>query len=563
LLSFFLARAVCTYYGSDWMRHPWTKENIHFMFERRGSVSGVFLNEPFVSAYFRPSSLAANQASNLLSFSEIYALGIILLELELGSTIEKEMLDFPECFAPDRSPVIDADLYTAIKLHEDLYRMEDTHRLLYEVIGICLRPTVLKPYATEMTGFRHAIHKYIVSPLQELIAGSYVEDDPEKVRVSRPTVELDTSLASRGVLSPRHISRSTSPGANQTFPPYPQNPSPAKISRHDSLDNLSSSLSRFSSLCLETEVVNYTHSDYTVGWICALPIEMAACTAMLDKLHPSLHIGSQDNNNYSLGKIGTHNVVIACLPSGVYGTTSAATVAMDMMYSFPSIRHRFMVGIGGGIPSKKNDIRLGDVVVSKPSNTTSGVFQHDMGKILHGSHTKFIGTLNKPPHPLLTAISTLQSRHFLTKSKVCSYLDDMKSRLGSSWCNFMPPNRTTDRLFRSDFAHDESNDTCSKCAATEEQTRPIRSSDHPQIYYGPIVSGNSVVRDSYTRDRLGEQGFLAFEMEAAGLMDRFPCLVIRGICDYSDSHKNKEWQGYAAAAAAAFAKEVLSVIHES
>ncbi|KAL2012539.1 hypothetical protein VTN00DRAFT_64 [Thermoascus crustaceus] len=65
-----------------------------------------------------------------------------------------------------------------------------------------------------------------------------------------------------------------------------------------------------------------------------------------------------------------------------------------------------------------------------------------------------------------------------------------------------------------------------------------------------------------TRDKLAQElGILCFEMEAAGLMDNFPCLVIRGICDYADSHKNKIWQEYAAATAAAYAKELLSVIH--
>lgn len=53
---------------------------------------------------------------------------------------------------------------------------------------------------------------------------------------------------------------------------------------------------------------------------------------------------------------------------------------------------------------------------------------------------------------------------------------------------------------------------------------------------------------------------ICVEMEAAGLMDSFPCLVIRGICDYADSHKNKKWQPYAAATAAAYMKELLSVI---
>jgi nucleoside phosphorylase len=81
------------------------------------------------------------------------------------------------------------------------------------------------------------------------------------------------------------------------------------------------------------------------------------------------------------------------------------------------------------------------------------------------------------------------------------------------------------------------------------------------VHYGLIASGNQVMRHGGTRDRLRrELDVLCFEMEAAGLMDRFPCLVIRGICDYADSHKNKCWQAYAAATAAAYAKELLGVI---
>lgn len=70
-----------------------------------------------------------------------------------------------------------------------------------------------------------------------------------------------------------------------------------------------------------------------------------------------------------------------------------------------------------------------------------------------------------------------------------------------------------------------------------------------------------VMKHGMTRDRLAEKhGILCFEMEAAGLMNLLPCLVIRGICNYSDSHKNKKWQGYAALTAAAYAKELLSVV---
>jgi nucleoside phosphorylase len=107
-----------------------------------------------------------------------------------------------------------------------------------------------------------------------------------------------------------------------------------------------------------------SHEDYTVGWICALPLEMAAATLMLDTIHPSLPNRSTDQNTYTLGKIGEHNIVIACLPGGAYGNVSAATVAMQLLSSFHSIRFGLMVGIGGGVLSSNADIRLGDIVVS-------------------------------------------------------------------------------------------------------------------------------------------------------------------------------------------------------
>src|SRR5277367_7160376 len=93
--------------------------------------------------------------------------------------------------------------------------------------------------------------------------------------------------------------------------------------------------------------------DYTVGWICALPLEMAAAIALLDERHGSLSQPPADHNNYQPGRIGPHNVNIACLPAGVTGTTSAATVAAQMLSTFTSIKFGLMVGIGGGVPSKQ------------------------------------------------------------------------------------------------------------------------------------------------------------------------------------------------------------------
>jgi nucleoside phosphorylase len=92
--------------------------------------------------------------------------------------------------------------------------------------------------------------------------------------------------------------------------------------------------------------------------------------------------------------------------------------------------------------------------------------------------------------------------------------------------------------------------------------RKQRKSNKPVVHYGGIASGNQVVKDAAVRDRLRDE-FNAFcvEMEAAGgLMNGFPCLVIRGICDYADLHKNDAWHPYAAMTAAAYAKEFLQYI---
>lgn len=109
------------------------------------------------------------------------------------------------------------------------------------------------------------------------------------------------------------------------------------------------------------ELETKTHADYTVGWICALSKEQTAATAMLDKRHGDLPNPHHDSNTYTLGSINNHDVVIACLPDGRYGTNAAANVVTLLAGTFPSVRFCLMVGIGGGIPSNK--VRLGDVVV--------------------------------------------------------------------------------------------------------------------------------------------------------------------------------------------------------
>jgi nucleoside phosphorylase len=307
------------------------------------------------------------------------------------------------------------------------------------------------------------------------------------------------------------------------------------------------------------------NQEYTVGWICALPLEMAAATAMLDEPHgrPQEQHKS-DQNTYYLGSIGKHNIVIACLPAGVYGTTSAATVAAQMLFSFESIRIGLMVGIGGGVPSTERDIRLGDVAVGKPGKTLGGVVQYDIGKTIKGGRFTRTGLLNKPPQILLSAVAGLEADHMVEESRIPQFLSEMLITHPTMLAKFSYQGVLNDQLYKADYDHVGEGNTCESCDVSKVIDRPQRSNNAPLIHYGIIASGNQVIRHGVARDRFREEhDIICFEMEAAGLVDNFPCLVIRGICDYADSHKNKRWQNYAAATAAAYAKELLRIIPAS
>ncbi|KAL3458987.1 nucleoside phosphorylase domain-containing protein [Aspergillus heterothallicus] len=266
--------------------------------------------------------------------------------------------------------------------------------------------------------------------------------------------------------------------------------------------------------------------DYTVAWVCALPLEMAVARVMRDKHHPAIMQQASDQNVYTLGSISGHNQL------------------SWLICDKPSLRLRFglMVGIGGGVPSQGADIRLGDVVVSIPIANSSGVVQYDYGKAARDGYFKITRHLNKPPSILLAAVSKMRS----------------ESMLGSQ-CR----RPDTDWLFYSNYEHEtpEGRSNCSACDQANLVYREPRETDEPQIHYGLIASGNQVMKDATKRDRLAtELGVYCFEMEAAGLMDQLPCLVIRGICDYCDSHKHKQWQGYVALSAAVYAKLLLGIV---
>jgi len=306
----------------------------------------------------------------------------------------------------------------------------------------------------------------------------------------------------------------------------------------------------------------YTVEDYQIGWICALPEERAAAMAMLTEEHPKIAQVRQDDNNYELGSIHEHKVVIASTPLGADGPAPAAAVARDMVRSFPELRFVLMVGIGGGIPDLRNhvDIRLGDIVVSKPGQGTGGVVQWDNAKVLTSGKFEHRGHLNQPPNVLLSALASLQSRHEMLPSNVPTHIAQALKRFPKMKETGYSFPATADRLYCS---------TCNKniersgtsCQNHLHYKREPRKDNNPVVHYGIIASGNKVVDSAKLRDQLRDGfGACCVEMEAAGLMNNFPCLVIRGICDYADCHKDDTWHGYAALVAAAYAKELLECV---
>ena len=304
------------------------------------------------------------------------------------------------------------------------------------------------------------------------------------------------------------------------------------------------------------------HEDYTIGWISPLKIEKTAALQMLDEEHQNLEQLPSDHNIYNLGSIGGHNIVIAGL--AMAGSISAATVVAQMMTTFPNIRFGLLVGTGGGVPVKSDSgmVRLGDVVVSRPTGQHSGTIQFDHGKA-EIDVFKRVGALASPPRLLLSAALDLETqRERAYQDPVMKNLQKIDTDV-PGLRKYKYPGIELDHLYPSDYAHADSTLSCGDCGC--ESVRRIQRSpddDHERksrvmVHMGTIGSSELLMKNGVIRDLLArEHGILCFEMEAAGALIDFPCLVIRGISNYSDSHKNDFWQGYAAATAASYARQL-------
>ncbi|KAK6519934.1 hypothetical protein TWF506_000228 [Arthrobotrys conoides] len=305
-------------------------------------------------------------------------------------------------------------------------------------------------------------------------------------------------------------------------------------------------------------MASYTHDDYVIGWISALPIESAAAVIMLDEEHASIPNIQGDKNCYYLGRIGPHNVVIAC--TNETGGVAAAIAATNLTRSFRNVQYILTVGTGGGIPSSKHQIRLGDVVVSEPTGTCPGVVHSDVGVWDENGRFTTTGSLNRPAMGLLRAIGAVKREEIHVRSMIHSLLKHHKGGVsidGPGTEIWKYQGRENDPIYKQDAMLRQTNQDCTECRGRGQQGPEAHAPD-PRIHYGIIASGVQVINNRGRRDKLGQQfGACCVETEAFGLMNYFPCLVIRGISSYADGGKNGDWKGYASLTAAAYAKELL------
>ncbi|RAK95610.1 purine and uridine phosphorylase [Aspergillus ibericus CBS 121593] len=287
-----------------------------------------------------------------------------------------------------------------------------------------------------------------------------------------------------------------------------------------------------------------TRKSYTIAWISPLEVEFTAAYLMLDEDHPPLAQPLGDPNHHTLGRIATHNIVIINLP--ITGNTSTAAAVAHLRRTFPNVRVGLLVGIGGGVPTTTDQgrIRLGDVFGSADC-----------------------GQLSMPPAELLEAMQMVEmKRARLRIDPVKSHLRRIDTTI-RGLRRYAAPGHSQDILYPAEYHHQAPGLSCSEagCDPRKRADDPAVLADEDgredppiTVHPGIIGSGPSLIKDGVVRDRLARRhGVVCFETEAAGALHGFPCLVIRGISDYCDSHKNNVWHGYAAAVAAAYGRELL------
>lgn len=293
--------------------------------------------------------------------------------------------------------------------------------------------------------------------------------------------------------------------------------------------------------------------DYTVVWITPLEIEARAALWLLDERHDGkFPLERGDEYVFHAGTMCGHNTVIATLPAGQeYGTASSAELASHVKRFFPNLWFGLLVGISAGLPHPSRDIRLGDVLVGLPEGDSAGLVAYELGKETKAGFQPLRGghALATTAQIVRSAIGSIKLEAPNDTRKFMSHYEAIRHKEHACG-TFDDPGQDTDLLYATE-------------GGTESivQRDPRPEAQRTRVWYGPIGTGEKLFKNEEKRNALRDQyGLIGLEMEATGTMNRIPVGVIRGVSDYGDHHKDKQWQPYAAAMAASYAKAVLAEI---
>lgn len=298
---------------------------------------------------------------------------------------------------------------------------------------------------------------------------------------------------------------------------------------------------------------------YTVAWFAPLEIEARAALHLLDNRHDgSFRMAPGNDYVFQAGDICGHNVIIATFPAGQkYGTGSAAALASQVKTFFPNLWFGLLVGVAAGLPNLSRnpplDIHLGDILVGLATGNGAGLVAYDLGKETgnHGFELLDHGyALANTATVVRSAIGSIKLKEPNDTNLFLSYYQSIQNKKHPSG-TLTDPGQDKDMLYQFDCDENE--------LLVQREQRP--GSNRTRVWYGSIGSGEKLMKNARERDKLRDKyNLIGLEMEAAGTMDCIPVGVIRGVCDYGDEHKNKDWQPYAAAMAAAYAKAILAEI---
>jgi nucleoside phosphorylase len=551
IFAVILAHTMLQLCGGPWIQETWDAENIFFMFDPETQKLFDFYR-PYIASPLESDQLADVSCDDRMhKYPLILDFARILLEIEYGETIKATEEDYD---AETHKETQDTPFFMIDRVLNEI--ADDVYQDYRNAISACLDIEKFLPHGGffDDPEFQQSIYKYIVAPLEDELFKAFKLKADELYLMNR---HEDTATHNRATINIWSVTETPLQDNQLKVPPMVSGSTHVE---NTTLESSGSIVIRESQTTPSiSSTTTYTPDSYTVAIVCPMGIEMAPVVALLDKDHPDLSF-TRRTNTYTLGQIGEHNVVITVMPE--IGNSRAASVVTQLQNDFQSLQFGLLVGIGGGIPDlNKNDIRLGDVVVSKPTGAFGGVVQFDRGKTNVDNRFERTGSLNKPPQFLMASLEKLSAQHRIKGNQISHNLSIMLKRCPQMAVEkYIHQGEENDVLFKHTYMH-KSSSNCKDCREDNVVERPPRRSTSPVVHYGTIGSANTVVKDANTREKLKQDlGIICVEMEAAGLMDEFPCLVIRGICDYADSHKNKMWQPYAASTAAAFAKELLSVI---